>query len=83
VISLLALLFAWTLYIINSFKLYSKTKFDSLDKIVGASCFVSIIGYLVSSIFNDHVTSVAPLFWVILGLGISINMRLQRKSTEA
>lgn len=82
VISLLALLFAWTLYIINSFKLYSKTKFDSLDKIVGASCFVSVIGYLISAIFNDHITSVAPLFWVILGIGISINIRLQRKNTE-
>lgn len=82
VISLLALLFAWVLYINNSFKLYCKATFDSLDKIVGASCFVSVIGYLISAIFNDHIISVAPLFWVILGIGISINIRLQRKNIE-
>jgi len=83
VVSLIALLFVWVFYIINSLNIYSKTIFDSFDKIVGASCFVSVIGYLVSAIFNDHIASVAPLFWVILGIGISINVRLQKKNIEA
>jgi len=80
VISLIALTSVWILYIISSLKLYTKTSFDSLEKIIGASCLVSIIGYLIAAIFNDHIVSVSPLFWLILGIGISINIRLQKIS---
>ena len=79
VISLIALISGWVLYIINSLILYSKTTFDSLEKIIGASCLVCIMGYLAASMFNDHIVSVAPLFWIILGIGISINFRLKSK----
>ena len=82
VISLVALICVWLLYIISSLKLYSKIIFDSLEKYLGASCLVSIIGYLAAAMFNDHIASVSPLFWIILGIGISINIRLQRKNTE-
>ena len=83
VISLISLISVWVLYIINSLILYSKTTFDSLEKIAGASCLVSIIGYLAAAMFNDHIVSVSPLFWIILGIGTSINIRLLRKNTEA
>ncbi len=79
VVSLLSLLALWGIYIISSLKLYSKIVFDSLEKYIGASSLISIIGYLSAGMFNDSVTSVAPLFWLILGLGISINIRLKSK----
>lgn len=79
VISLIALIIAWLTYIFSSIKLYWKLKLDYTDKYIGISCFISVIGYLVSAIFNDHIVSVSPLFWVILGLGISINARIKRK----
>lgn len=82
VISLISLIILWGIYIINCLKLYSKITFDSLDKFIGASCFLSIVGYLAAAMFNDHIISVAPLFWIILGLGISINIRLQKNKTE-
>nr|WP_312579441.1 O-antigen ligase family protein [Sedimentibacter sp.] len=80
VLSLLLLLVAFGIYIISSLKLYSKTNYDSLDKYVGASCLVGVIGYLSAGIFNDSVVSVAPVFWIVLGLGISINFRLKNRS---
>jgi hypothetical protein len=73
VISLIALISVWVLYIVSSLKLYTKITFNSLEKIVGASCLVSIIGYLAAAMFNDHIISVSPVFWLILGIGISIN----------
>lgn len=79
VISLLSLLIIWGIYIISSLKLYSKTTFDSLDKYIGSSCLIGVIGYLAAGMFNDSVISVAPLFWIILGLGISINFRLKNR----
>ena len=81
-ISLLALLTLWGIYIISSFKLYFKTNYDSLAKIVGVSCTLSVIGYLVAGLFNDHIVSVSPLFWIILGLGISINIRVSKKVNQ-
>lgn len=82
VISLLALLVVWGIYIFTSLKIFSKNTFDSLDKFVGVSCFLSVLGYLITGIFNDHIVSVSPLFWIILGIGISINVRLKRKITD-
>lgn len=79
VISLISLLIFWGIYIISSLRLYSKVMYDTLDKYVGASCLIGVIGYLSAGIFNDSVISVAPLFWIMLGLGISINFRLKNK----
>ena len=79
VLSLLALLGTFGIYFISSLKLYSKITFDSLEKLIGASCLISIIGYLSAGMFNDSVISVAPLYWIILGLGISINIRIKNK----
>lgn len=78
-ISLIALISVCGIYFITSMKLFSKMIYDSLEKYIGVSCLISIIGYLVAAMFNDSVVSVAPIFWVILGLGISINLRLESK----
>ncbi|MDW5298601.1 MAG: O-antigen ligase family protein [Sedimentibacter sp.] len=79
VLSLLSLIGLWGIYIVSGLKLYSKIVFDSLEKYIGASCLISIIGYLSAGMFNDSVVSVAPIFWILLGLGISINFRLKSK----
>lgn len=79
IVSLLSLLGALGIYLISGLKLYSKITFNSLEKYMGASCLISIIGYLAAGMFNDSVVSVAPLFWIILGMGISINLRLKNK----
>jgi hypothetical protein len=79
VLSLLALLAVWCIYIISSLKLYSKISFDSTDKFIGVSCLLGVIGYLIAAVFNDSITSVAPIFWIMLGMGISINIRLKKK----
>lgn len=82
VISLIALLTLWGIYIISSIKLYWKINLNSLDKYLGLACLLSVIGYLVAGIFNDYIVSVAPIFWIILGLGIGINIRLNKKGGD-
>ncbi len=80
VLSLLSLLAVVFIYFIRSLKLYSKITYDSMDKYIGSSCLVGVIGYLSAGIFNDSVVSVAPIFWIVLGLGISINLRIKNRS---
>lgn len=82
VLSLISLIVLWGIYIISSLKLYNKINYDSLDKYVGSSCLVGVIGYLAAGMFNDSVVSVAPIFWVILGLGISINCRIKKNTSK-
>ena len=78
VVSLVILLILWAIYIVSSVKLYCNTNLDSLDKHMGLACLLSVVGYLVAGVFNDYIVSVAPLFWITLGLGISINIRVKR-----
>jgi hypothetical protein len=74
--SLIALLVLWGIYIMRGFKLYFNSEFDTTEKQVGFACLAAVIGYLVAGIFNDQIVSVAPLFWIVLGMGISINEKL-------
>lgn len=73
VISLIALLILFLIYIIQSFKIYLKNTFDDFYSIAGVGIFLGILGYLVAGIFNDSVVSVAPVFWLLFGVGVSIN----------
>lgn len=76
VISLLAFLTMMIMYIIQSIKIYFNTKFDNTYEVLGLAIFVSICGYMIIGFVNDSVVSVAPIFWILLGVGISINMEL-------
>ncbi len=77
--SLLATLAIFVIYIISSIKLYYKMSFAKSDELIGGACLISIIGYLSAAMFNDSVSSVAPLFWLVLGVGISINLMLKKR----
>jgi hypothetical protein len=74
VVSLIAVLFLLAAYLISSLKLYARKKVEIGEKEIFGMAFLSaVIGYAVSNLANDSLVSVAPVFWIILGLGISCN----------
>lgn len=73
VISLLAILVLLGLYIVKSIRIFILTSYDDFLSQAGISVFVAIVGYLGAAFFNDSIVSVAPVFWILLGLGVSIN----------
>ena len=77
-ISLLALLALFGIYLVTSVKIYIREKFESFLPFAGFACFAAFVGYAVAGLANDSVISVAPVFWVLLGLGIGINLRLMK-----
>lgn len=79
VLSLIAVLALFTMYFIKSFKIYYRSEFNDFYSIAGLGIFVAVCGYLGAGIFNDSVVSVAPVFWMLLGMGISINNILDTK----
>lgn len=67
-LSLLCLLIFWGCYLKDSIRLYwIQKKKDYL----GIACFFSVIGYLLMGLINDSNLATAPLFWLILGLGLA------------
>lgn len=72
-IALLAFLAIMLIYIIDSMKLYALRNEYSKTHVFGIATFLGVIGYLFAGLFNDSVISVAPIFWIILGVGIALN----------
>jgi O-antigen ligase len=73
VVSLVAMLILWSWYIIESFKLYGLKELKSFESIMGVSVSLSVVAYLVTGMFNDQIISVAPLFYILTGLGLALN----------
>jgi len=73
VIALLAFLGIMIIYIVDSIKLYALKKDYNKSQILGSVTCLGVIGYLFAGIFNDSVVSVAPVFWIVLGVGVALN----------
>jgi len=72
-IALLAFLAIILIYSIDSMKLYALRREYSKTHVLGTATFLGVIGYLFTGLFNDSVISIAPIFWIILGVGIALN----------
>lgn len=79
VISLIAFLGFYMVYFVSSLLLYTKCKLDSYNSKIGLGIFAGSFGYMIAGIINDSMITVAPVFWVLIGVGISINMQLKNK----
>jgi hypothetical protein len=79
-ISLLALLAVYLMYFIDSMKLYYKRDLKTLLDYVGIGAFTGMMAYLGAAFFNDQIISVAPLFYVMVGLGIAINGIIRKQT---
>jgi O-antigen ligase len=79
-ISVIALLALFLIYIVQSFRLYMREQYDDFASVVGAGIFFGVIGFLVSGFVDDSSVSVMPLFYGLLGVGIAINMILSAKT---
>lgn len=78
IISLIALLWLWGKYLLSSFFLFYQSKLNSWQDRLGSSLMGAVSAYLVAGFFNDSVISVAPVFWTLLGLGISLNSIVEK-----
>lgn len=70
--SLLALMGLFITYFILWIKHIRSTDKDDIRRWMSIGIFVALCGYLVAGLFNDSVVSVAPVFWVLWGLGIGL-----------
>lgn len=80
VLSLIAFLGFYITYFISSINLYRKGKFDNIYYQTGVSIFIGSISYMISGITNDSTITVAPVFWVLIGVGLACNYKIINSS---
>ena len=82
IIALIGFLILILTYIIDSLRLYAfKGYYEDSEKI-GIMTMLAVVGYLIAGMFNDSSVSVAPIFWVLLGVGMAINHLIKYSSKE-
>ncbi len=72
-IALIAFLVICVFYLVDCFRLYALKKTYRAEQIYGIAIMLGVIGYLAAGVFNDSVVSVAPVFWILLGVGAALN----------
>ncbi len=78
-LSLIAFLIFYLIYFITSIKLYWNAEFKNYYCKVGVSIFIGTVSYMIAGISNDSSITVAPVFWVLIGIGTAINYKLGSK----
>lgn len=73
-LSLIAILSFIFIYLVKTLKIHYKSK-EKQGLILQSSVFAAVISYCMAGFFNDSVVCVAPVFWVILGIGIAMNKK--------
>ncbi len=82
VLSLIAFLVFYLMYFISSIKLFWKGTFNKFYSQAGVSIFIGSVAYMIAGISNDSTITVAPVFWVLIGIGIAINYKLKGETDK-
>jgi xanthine/uracil permease len=45
------------------------------DEAIFIGIFFGIVSYLIAGIFNDSIVAIAPIFWLFLGVSMSLQHR--------
>lgn len=76
VLSLVAFLVFYGMYLVDSCKLYCFRKFQTTEEWMGFVLFLSTIGFMAAGFANDSLIVVSPVFYVLLGTGMAVNQKL-------
>lgn len=82
IVSLICFVVFYLLYFIWSIKILLKETFTDYLPQAGAAVLTGTFAYMVMGITNDSCIAVAPIFFILLGLGIAINAILHKKQKE-
>ncbi len=82
VLALICLLAVCAIYLAQCFILYWKSKLTDEHSWLGVGIMIGVIGYLVAGLSNDSCVTIAPLFWILLGMGFAVN-RMNRDTMKA
>lgn len=77
VISLVALLAVYGIYLWESFKIYRKREFTDYKHFIGFGLFVAIVGVMIDGLINDGMVSIMPVVYCLMGMGFALNRMIK------
>ena len=80
--AMLCLIVFYLWYFINSVRIYRRADFRDKTVLLGFGLFLSTVTYMYVSIANDTTVNTAPVFWIVLGLGLAANRIIKNKEIE-
>lgn len=72
-LALIAFLAFYIWYFIGSFKLYFNRDEHSRLSIIGTGILLGTVIYMILGLANDSNVNTAPVFWIMIGMGLAIN----------
>lgn len=82
-LALISIIVLYIWYFIQSFRIYFQQKEYTFTSIVGQGIFLGSFCYMISAVTNDSNVNTAPVFWILLGMGIAINEIVKKTNAEA
>jgi len=81
-ISLVGFLMVVIPYLIQSLNIHRRGDTGDERTIIALGVFIGTFSYLFAGLFNDSAVSIAPNFWMMLGLGIALNTYIIKDNKE-
>ncbi|MFZ2653991.1 MAG: hypothetical protein WAX69_03690 [Victivallales bacterium] len=82
VVSLICILLVFISYIATSIKIILANMTRSIYTTISLGVFLGTTAYMITAFFNDSLISVAPVFWIMLGVGYAVNFVVIRESQQ-
>ncbi|MCI8626161.1 MAG: O-antigen ligase family protein [Lachnospiraceae bacterium] len=79
VLSLIAFIGIYMVYFIDSICLYKSISIYEQEEFWGLGILLGTFGYLISGLAIDSSVCVSPLYWLFLGVGVTINRCIKQK----
>lgn len=81
-ISLIAFLAFYIWYLVQSIRIYFMRPVKTSAEGFGIAALIGSIGYVISGLTNDSMVVTAPIFWVMLGIGVTVNSLVKNRREE-
>lgn len=78
--SLIAFIAFFVMYVISSIRLYYKRSLKDYEVQIAVGILTGTFGYMISCLANDSTVTVAPVFWTLIGVGLSINKLIKKNA---
>lgn len=82
-LAMLLLLAFYLWYFFKSLRLYRRADFSNRMTVIGFGIYTGTITYMIVSIANDSNVNTAPVFWILMGLGMAVNRIVGSQMTTA
>lgn len=79
VVSLIAFIAFFLVYAVDAIRLLWRRKPETYTEHMNAGILSGTFGYMVSGIINDSTITMAPIFWCLMGVGLSLNFLLRKQ----